>query len=664
MNLHLALKNSIVLLGTVCFLAIPLNAQRTVTIDLSATAKDPINPYIYGQFIEHLGRCIYGGIWAEMLEDRKFYFPITAKYDPYRSLKDTNHPVVGASPWEIVGDASGVTMVAENPFVGGHTPRISAGHGIRQHDLALRKGLDYLGYVWIKPLGGSPATVTVRLSWGGGADEQLLTIPAGGGYLKREFRFDAPVATNHATLTFHTEAGDILLGTASLMPGDNINGMRADTIALLKDLNGTIYRWPGGNFASGYDWRDGIGDRDRRPPRKNPAWTGVEHNDFGTDEFIAFCREIGAEPSIAANTGFGDAYSAAQWVEYCNGSSDTTAGAWRTQNATSDPYNVKYWCVGNEMFGTWQLGFMQISQYVLKHNQVADAMWAKDPSLVLVAVGELGGINEDNDPEQVRVGKGWSHRMLEASGDHMNLISEHFYSGRTPWSEEGEVDIVTHVGLLRDAIRRKAEGHRELQAKVSELSGRIIPISMDEWNYWHRDYEYGELGCVYRLDDGLGTATGLHEYFRQTDIIHLAFYAQTVNVIGAIKTSKTAAEMETTGLVLQLYREHFGSQPIVLDETEIPAPLDIAAALKDDGGILTVGVVNPTEESIAIPFSLVGADMAGKATSHIIAGNHRHDHNTPGRPRVVDIVKSTGIDTEEPFEVPPLAVALFTVPLK
>ena len=150
------------------------------------------------------------------------------------------------------------------------------------------------------------------------------------------------------------------------MPGDNVNGMRADTLALLKDLNGTIYRWPGGNFASGYDWRDGVGDRDRRPPRKNPAWTGVEHNDFGTDEFIAFCREIGAEPSIAANTGFGDAYSAAQWVEYCNGSSDTTAGAWRAQNATPVPYDVKYWCVGNEMFGTWQLGFMQISQYVLK----------------------------------------------------------------------------------------------------------------------------------------------------------------------------------------------------------------------------------------------------------------------------------------------------------
>lgn len=636
-----------------------------VKIDLDSSAElKPINPYIYGQFIEHMGRCIYGGIWAEMLEDRKFYFEITADYSPYRALTDTDYPVVGASPWEIVGDANGVTMVTANSFVGKHTPRLASGHGISQHDLALRADLDYPGYVWIKPTGNSPATVTVSLTWAGGGDRQTFSVPANGGYIKRDFRFHASAATEKATFTIHADRGDIMIGTSSLMPGDNVNGMRADTLALLKDLNGSIYRWPGGNFASGYDWRDGIGDRDRRPPRKNPAWTGVEHNDFGTDEFIAFCREIGTEPSIAANTGFGDAYSAAQWVEYCNGSADTTAGAWRAQNATPVPYDVKYWCVGNEMFGIWQLGFMQISQYVLKHNQVAEAMWAKDPTLQLVSVGELGGINKDNDPEQVRVGKGWSHRMLESSGDYMNAISEHFYSGRVPWQDNGEVDLVSHVAQLREAIRSKAAGHRELQAKVPELRGRLIPISMDEWNYWHRDYEYGELGCVYKMDDGLGTAAGLHEYYRNTDIIHLAFYAQTVNVIGAIKTSKTAAEMETTGLVLQLYRAHFGTQPIELDFSQIPAPLDVAAALTADGKTLTVGIVNPTASAVSVPVDIAAGSIAGSATRYVIAADHRHAHNTPGQPRVVDIVESHGIDARKPLAVPAFGVALFTIPLR
>lgn len=641
-----------------------LIAQPTVNIDLKSTAEDDINPYIYGQFIEHLGRCIYGGIWAEMLEDRKFYFPITADYSPYRSLTESEFPVVGASPWEIVGDASGVTMVTENSFVGQHTPRIDESHGIRQRDLALRAGLDYPGYVWIKSLGVTPAIITVSLAWEGGEDRVTIEVPAGAGFIQRHFRFTAPIATEKATLTFHADSGDILMGTASIMPADNINGMRADTIALLKDLNGTIYRWPGGNFASGYDWRDGIGDRDRRPPRKNPAWTGVEHNDFGTDEFIAFCREIGTEPSIAANTGFGDAYSAAQWVEYCNGSADTTAGAWRAQNATPDPYDVKYWCVGNEMFGIWQLGFMQISQYVLKHNEVAAAMWAKDPTLQLVSVGELEGINTENDPEQVRVGKTWSHRMLESSGDYMTQISEHFYNGRTPWSEEGEVDLVSHVGQIKASIKAKADGHRELQAKVPELNGRIIPISMDEWNYWHRDYEYGELGCTYRMDDGLGIAAGLHEYYRQTDIIHLAFYAQTVNVIGAIKTSKTAAEMETTGLVLQLYRQHFGTRPIMIDAAEVPEPLDIAAALSEDGQMLTISIVNPTTKPVTVPLAIVSGAAAGSASRYVIADADRHAHNTPGQPRNIDIVESKAIDVDQPLEVPAVGLALFTIPLR
>ena len=115
------------------------------------------------------------------------------------------------------------------------------------------------------------------------------------------------------------------------MPADNVRGIRRDTLALLKQLNAPIYRWPGGNFVSGYDWRDGIGPRDRRPPRTNPAWTGVEHNDFGIDEFLDFCHEIDAEPMIAVNTGFGDDYSAAQEVEYATARADTIGGSWRVE---------------------------------------------------------------------------------------------------------------------------------------------------------------------------------------------------------------------------------------------------------------------------------------------------------------------------------------------
>jgi alpha-L-arabinofuranosidase len=652
-------------------------ASHELKIDAQKTGA-PINPFIYGQFIEHMGRCIYGGIWAEMLEDRKFYFPITAKYAPYGelqqqaaasdfavgSLQKSQFPALSASPWEIIGAAADVQMVTEQPFVGEHTPRLRAGSGIRHHRLGVVPDLDYVGYVWARPAGNTPVTIEVVLLWGDAPTDraaQKLTF-APGDYTKKTFSLRSKGRTDAARFELHVRDGDALIGTASLMPGDNVNGLRRDTLALLKQLGGTVYRWPGGNFVSGYDWRDGIGDRDRRPPRGNSAWTGIEHNDFGTDEFIAFCREINTEPMIAVNTGFGDPYSAAQWVEYVNGNKSTLAGSWRAKNASADPYGVKYWCVGNEMWGPFQLGFMQLHHYIEKHNRTARAMRKVDPKVVLVAVGDIDQINRQHDPEQTRRNVSWTHGMLLGSADYMDMISEHFYSGRRPWTTEGRPDTVTHVYLVRDAIRKKTEPHRKLQASLPNLKGRVVPIAMDEWNYWHRDYVYGELGCIYDLSDGLGIAAGLHEFYRNSDIIQMAHYAQTVNVIGAIKTTRTAAEFESTGLVLKLYRHHFGQIPLQL--TQNFGNLDVSAAISADRKTLTVSVVNPTTE--AHTFQLAGAaDMiAGAGQRWHITGANEFVHNTPGQPRQVDIHHTKNIDAQRPLEVPAMSATLFSLPLK
>jgi alpha-N-arabinofuranosidase len=637
-------------------------APMELRLDTAKTGA-PISPYIYGQFVEHLGRCIYGGIWAEMLEDRKFYFPITATYAPYRDLTNSAFPVVGASPWQITGNQGGVTMAKEDAFVGRHSPRINAGTGIRQLDLGLIAGKGYTGYLWAKPLAGS-AEVEVTLAWGeGDASRASSRIRLSGGkYSRKRFSFTAKAGTDRGALEIRVLKGNVLLGPPSLMPADHVRGMRPDTLALLKQLNGSVYRWPGGNFASGYDWRDGIGDRDRRPPRKNPAWTGVEHNDFGTDEFIAFCREINTEPMIAVNTGFGDAYSAAQWVEYCNASTKTIGGRWRANNAQSAPYGVKFWCVGNEMFGPWQLGFMQMEHYVLKHNQVAEYMWKVDPTIKLTGVGDLAAINKEHDPSQAKSGKGCSQIMLENCADHMSMLSEHFYRGRLPWTKDERTNLLAHVAMMRESVREKADGHRKLQAGLTNLQGRIVPITMDEWNYWHREYAYGELGCIYELQDGLGVAAGLHEYFRQSDFIQMAHYAQTINVIGAIKTTKTAAEMETTGLVLQMYRAHYGQIPLRLEQDF--APYDVAAALATDGKTLTIGVVNPTESEIQLTPSASGATLAGPATRWHITGPSPTAHNTPSQPRQVDIQRTDRIAITSPLPVPAWSATVFVLPLK
>ncbi len=324
------------------------------------------------------------------------------------------------------------------------------------------------------------------------------------------------------------------------MPADNIYGWRADTLARLRELNSPVYRWPGGNFVSGYDWRDGIGDPDKRPPRKNPAWKGIESNDVGLDEFMVLCREIDTEPFIAVNTGLGGAEAAAEELEYVNGAAASKEGARRAANGHPKPYGVKFWGIGNEMYGDWQLGHMPLAEYLKKHNRVVDAMRAVDPAIVPIAVGAVGD---------------WSKQMLTTAVNHMSLLSEHIY-----WQNKPEV--AAHVEQATEGIRRIADAHRAYRRELPSLKGKDIKIALDEWNYWYGANEYGELGTQYFLQDGLGAAVALHELFRNSDIFFMANYAQTVNVIGAIKTTKTEAELETTGLVLKLYRERFGVTPV------------------------------------------------------------------------------------------------------
>lgn len=607
-----------------------------IAVDASKVGP-PMPVEIYSQFIEHLGRCIYGGIWAEMLEDRKFYYPITPEYNPYRRLRASAFPVVGASPWEIVGAADGVSMSTDHPFVGKHTPRIAAGSGIRQHDLGFTAGQGYGGYVWLKAADAGETQVT--LSWGddqGGGDSMTLR-ELSGDYRKYPFEFTATHTTDKGWVELRVQRGAALVGTASLMPANNIDGMRADTIGLLKELGAPIYRWPGGNFVSGYDWRDGIGDRDRRPPRTNPAWTGVEHNDFGLHEYIHFCRVVGAEPLITVNTGFGDAYSAAAELEYANGSPDTYWGAKRAANGSPEPFHVKYWAIGNEMFGRWQLGYMQLNHYVIKHNWVVDKMREVDPNIICVGSGDAGP---------------WSRGLLEHCADHMDQIDEHFYC-------QERAGLMSHIRQVPDAIRRKAEFHRQMRRELPSLKGKDIRIAMMEWNYWYGPHEFGELGTRYFLKDALGIAAGLHEYARDSDIIASAFYAQTVNVIGCVKTSRRNAALETTGLVLKLYRHHFGNLPVA---TETEGLIDAQAAWSKDRRTLTLGVVNASLKPVEAPLKIEGARLTGNGTRWQIAGSDPKAYNDPDTaPHRVAIEEQPVRHLGEHLRLAPCSVTLFAL---
>lgn len=236
----------------------------------------------------------------------------------------------------------------------------------------------------------------------------------------------------------------------------------------------------------------------------------------------------------------GTVQEVSEQVEYCNGPVDSPMGKIRAENGHFDSFEVKFWAVGNEIFGDWQLGHMPLEEYVKKHNRVAEAMWEKDPTIKLIGVGEVGK---------------WDETMMRVCADNMNLISEHIYCK--------DLDSVPeHARQLAQQIKFKADAHRKYRTEMMELKGKDICISMDEWNYWYDDYLYGELGVRYHHKDALGIAIGLHEYFRNSDMYFMANYAQTVNVIGCIKTTTIASAFDATALPLILYRNHFGTVPV------------------------------------------------------------------------------------------------------
>lgn len=623
--------------------------DETIKVEIAATGE-PINPYIYGQFIEHLGKCIYGGIWAEMLEDRKFYYPVTFEFNPWGTATDPQwntgeYQFLNASPWQVIGNEKTVSMDKKSPFVGEHSPKImlkgdgSAG-GIKQSGIEFISGKAYTGRIVLSG-DASALPITVQITSEKNESVKVEITELGTDFKTFPLNFTVPFSDKNCAVEISSVGkGSFKIGTLSLMPADNIKGWRPEVIALLKELNSPIYRWPGGNFVSGYNWRDGIGEMDKRPPRKNPAWKGVEHNDVGLHEYMQLMEIIDSQPFVAVNTGLGTVQEVAEQIEYCSGSQDSPLGKLRAQNGSPEAFNITWWAVGNEMYGNWQLGHMPLKDYVQKHNDMAKAIWAVDTDAKLIGVGAVGE---------------WSETMLTECSDYMNLISEHIY--------DKELDsLKAHMAQIKNSIKRVADAHRGYLEKIAGLKEKNIQIAMDEWNYWYGDYIYGELGVRYHHKDGLGIAMGLHEFFRNSDLYYMANYAQTVNVIGGIKTTQTAAAFETTGLVLKLYRNQFGTIPVKIESTN--PNLDVSAALTEDQSALTIAVVNIDSNPQSLKLDLGEMKSSKQGQQWMIQNSNPEAYNTPGeQPQV--IIEEQPLDfSKKVMEVPGYSVKMIKVALE
>jgi alpha-N-arabinofuranosidase len=317
------------------------------------------------------------------------------------------------------------------------------------------------------------------------------------------------------------------------------NGFRTDVIKEVRDLGVPIVRYPGGNFVSGYHWLDGVGPKDKRPTVLDRAWNTLEPNQFGTNEFVTWARLAGTEPLMGLNFGTGSAEDAAALVEYCNVAKGTKWSELRRSHGYEQPHNVKYWCVGNEMDGPWQIGHMPAREYGIKATDAARQMHAIDPTIKLIACGSSGPFM----PTYID----WDRTVLEECYDAVDGISLHHYWGNT---EENNHDsqIYLAMNLAMDRQIREIASVCDT-VRALKRSGKELFLSFDEWNVWYRarggDFADGHgtkaphlLEEPYNLEDALLVGGLANSLIRHADRVKVACLAQLVNVIAPIATNE------------------------------------------------------------------------------------------------------------------------------
>ncbi len=683
-------------------------APQQIQVDIDASRiSPPVSKYEYGMFIEHIGSLISRSLWSEMLDDRKFYFPIsTAKPVISAERQGGGFPGMQLRKWQPVGPDASVVMDKDDPFVGEQSPRIALDattpRGIRQSGIALVKGKRYVGHIWLRGAGASK--VQVALIWGEGAnDRQTVAIPAvRSTYAKYPFSFTAQADTDSGALQITgTGAGNFHIGTVSLMPADNVEGFRPDTIALLRQLHSGFWRLPGGNFLSDWNWYDGIGDRDRRPPMFDYAWNAMQTNDVALDEFMTLCKLIGTEPYITVNAGFGDAHSAAEEVEYMNGSVQTRLGALRARDGHPEPYHVKFWDIGNEPYGVWQLGRTDLKYYVLKHNEFAAAMRKADPSITLLASGnmpedmDLTGEMRAKDIGNPKALEGtpidWTGGLLEHSWGNFEGITQHWYaqSGRHFDLEKAKslpLDAPTDAGYDKvdqtmleyarypaNIVELKAREWERDQQRFPAMLQKHIFLSIDEYAYFG-----GGFGRGVNLKLALAYGMIFNEMLRHTDFLTMSAHTMGVSTLDY---TPTAATLNTTGLIFKLYGDHFvpGSLPVALsgdspqpgpkypvggDQPETNSgsptyPLDMFAALSPDHKYLTLAVVNATDSAQHFDLHATGVRVTGSGTLWQMTGKDPEAANRVGQPPQVEIKETAMRTTTQTVAVAPISVNIY-----
>lgn len=384
-------------------------------------------------------------------------------------------------------------------------------------------------------------------------------------------------------------------------PTADADGFRGDVLEFVRELGISTVRYPGGNFVSGYRWEDGIGPVADRPSRKDLAWHSTEPNTVGIDEFMRWATKAGVEPMMAVNLGTRGVQDAVDLLDYANGTGGSFHSDLRKKNGAADPYDIRMWCLGNEMDGPWQIGHKTATEYGRLAAETARAMRMVDPDLTLVACGSSGSAIETFGT--------WERQVLEETYDEVDLISAHGYY----WEEDGDLASFAASGVEMDHFIEDVVASVD-HVRAAKKRTKRINISFDEWNVWYLNGDASKnpetewpiapvlLEDQYNVADAVVVGSLLISLLKHSDRVASASLAQLVNVIAPIMTETGGRSWKQTTYhpFAQASRHAVGNvlrvevtAPLVETKKHGPVPAVDAVATHDPGsGSVSVFAVN------------------------------------------------------------------------
>lgn len=600
--------------------------ERTaIRIDASSVRTSKINPYLFGHFVEDI-RDHMDAMLAFVLKDMDFEDEavngVSSGWYPITNGLNTQFALEPAAP-KHSGHSQKIRIFSSDQCEAGIGQRVSVRGGVEYRVRMVARAALEIRQLRCELV---EATTGNRLC---SAEAELTS------HNWREYSFDFTPASTAEQAEFRllissegaewkdsVATGILWLDHVSMLPSDSVGIVKKEVVDMTRALNPGMMRIAG-NYISAYHFEHAIGPELERPNMINEAWGGWTNKYFGTDEFIAFCRATSTEPLICVNAGSGTPEEAVQWMEYCNGDKRTEFGALRIKNGYEQPYGVKYWEIGNEIYGPWQVGHCSAQEFAHRCVRFAKALKEADPSAILMACG-------DTDPE-------WNRTVLDIAGEYIDYLTLHIYHGvgdpNMPketryYSIAAYPEKTRHIVETMKALIRSNEKHRHVKLAITEYTTMYYPNTIRKG-----------LPMEHTLEAAVANAANLNEYIRQSDIVEIGSYSDLVNgwLGGCIRVGDHYADQYRGKLpgwsgksqtvygtptyhVMKLYANRAISRVVEsavecgtfmlpsgqrfgLDSDRLPI-LDVAACLNDSRDMLTLFVVNrglePVETEICI----------------------------------------------------------------